>query len=41
MHRLENPISEHNETSPLGEDKEEGKYVGRTVDASDLDHFEV
>ena len=23
------------------EDKEGGKYVGRTVDASDVDHFEV
>jgi hypothetical protein len=23
------------------EDREEGKYVGRIVDASDVDHFEI
>jgi hypothetical protein len=25
----------------LIEDREEGKYVGRIVDASDVDHFEI
>jgi hypothetical protein len=23
------------------EDREEGKYIGRIVDASDVDHFEI